>query len=104
MLDNSFKLLISDDAELDILDAFLWYEDQKSELGNSFLKDVELSLIAIQKQPQYYHIVKLNTRAYVMKRFPFSIIYHLVENTINVLAVFHTSRNPIDWQNRNIDL
>jgi plasmid stabilization system protein ParE len=47
----SYSLIISDAAELDIREAFLWYEDQQVKLGLSFEKYISKSIDTIKKNP-----------------------------------------------------
>ena len=35
-----------------------------------------------------------NLRKYVMKKFPFVILYLIDKTIVKIIAVFHTSRNP----------
>lgn len=39
-MESNYSLSISEAAELDIRDAFLWYEDQKDNLGPTFQKHI----------------------------------------------------------------
>jgi toxin ParE1/3/4 len=100
MRNSNFQLTVSEDAELDILEGHLWYEEQKAGLGGLFLKELDNAFNKIINNPDYYHFAKANTRAYSVKKYPFHIIYCLTKNLIQVIAVFHTSRNPTDWHER----
>jgi len=100
MAKESFNLEISDAAEFDILEGFLWYQEQKPGLGDKFLVALDESFIKIVTHPKYYHSVRTGVRAYTIKRFPYSVIYHVKSGTVEVLAVFHKYRNPSDWHNR----
>jgi toxin ParE1/3/4 len=104
MRNSKFLISISDDSELDILEGYLWYEEQKTGLGDQFLNALEESFKKITGNPDYYHFVQTDTRVYSIKKYPFNIVYFLEINMIKVIAVFHTSRNPSDWQERKADL
>ena len=47
----NYSLSISEAAELDIREAFLWYEDQKDNLGFTFEKHISKTIQNIQKNP-----------------------------------------------------
>ena len=47
----SYSLVISDAAELDIREAFLWYEEQQVKLGLSFEKHISKTIDTIKKNP-----------------------------------------------------
>lgn len=36
-----------------------------------------------------------------MRHFPYSVIYHVVDEQIRILAVAHHSRRPSYWQDRD---
>ena len=47
----SYRLLIRPEAELDIEEAFLWYEERSRGLGSEFIRAVDASLSEIQRHP-----------------------------------------------------
>jgi plasmid stabilization system protein ParE len=49
---RSYRLLIRPEAESDLAAAYRWYEDKDAGLGEEFLRTVEASLLAVQKNPQ----------------------------------------------------
>ncbi len=93
-------LIIRKEAELDIQNAYDWYESQQRFLGASFLSEVESVLEVIHETPKLYEAIYKSTRRALCKRFPYAIYY--IENTSNivVLAVMQQSRNPAKWQKR----
>ena len=89
-----YNLSLSPNAEVDLLESALWYESRQIGLGEKFTKKVEAYLSRIQNNPLHYPLKKGNLReAYILK-FPFVIIYEIVENEILVFAVFNTHQNP----------
>jgi plasmid stabilization system protein ParE len=47
----TYALCVSEAAELDIKDAFLWYEEQGDDLGLAFEKQITKTIQTIQKSP-----------------------------------------------------
>lgn len=94
------KLLIKPLAEKDIEDITLWYNDIRKDLGNEFLLSLEATFNSIQGNPTNFQIVYKNLRRALTIRFPYGVFYIIEENTIYVLAVVHTSRNPKSWRKR----
>ena len=95
-------LLIAPEAEQDIGEAFLWYESRRAGLGEDFLSSVEACLERVRRQPLLYRIVHENYRRSLTRRFPFAVFFELVDTTVTVYAVFHTSRDPEKWRRRLI--
>ena len=91
-------LQISKDAEFEILDAYLWYESKSKGLGKRFKAELNSRYQQIKKTPNLYPIVKtalqLLIRKCVLKVFPSIVFYFYSETSINVIAIFHSSRKP----------
>jgi plasmid stabilization system protein ParE len=77
-----------------------WYELQRPGIGAKFTAAVEIVLDRIVEQPEYYAIVFEDVREGLVKGYPFCVYYRVRPSYINVIAVFHTSRDPAIWQER----
>lgn len=99
-MERSYSLSISEAAELDIRDAFLWYEDQKDNLGLTFEKHISRTIQNIQKNPLMIQIRYNKTRVAFLKKFPYGVHFNVSENEIIIIAVFHTNQNPKKWNKR----
>jgi hypothetical protein len=51
------ELVIAPEAELDIAEAYVWYEDRKAGLGEEFLTSVDACLESIRRRPEMYPVV-----------------------------------------------
>jgi len=80
-------------ARVEIAEAYNWYENQKTGLGDLFNKAIEKTLSSIQKSPEAY-IQTQNHRQITVKKFPFVVLYEVIDKTLYIDAVFHTSRDP----------
>ena len=89
-------------AEKEVRESFNWYEEQSVGLGVRFTETIDNALISISKNPEAYKNRKENTREFVVKKFPYIIVYWFVkkENVVYVLHIFHTSRHPKPKYNR----
>lgn len=97
----SFQVRYLQEVREDIQDAWLWYEEQKEGLGDEFVDHVETAIQKISLNPFRFPIASENRRKAVLPRFPFTIFFEVVEPDIIIIAVFHFSRNPSSWKNRN---
>lgn len=93
-------LIIRPDAELDMREAYAWYEKQMPALGANFLLHVDAALRSVQRYPLQYPAIHRNARRCLMHRFPYGIIYVVEDKRIVVVAVFHAKRDPSVWQTR----
>ncbi len=76
------------------------YEEQQGGLGETFLGEIEQGLGRIQQFSSLWPIFESEYRRYLLRRFPFGIIYRLDQEGIIVVAVAHLRREPGFWKNR----
>ncbi|NJK53027.1 MAG: type II toxin-antitoxin system RelE/ParE family toxin [Leptolyngbyaceae cyanobacterium SU_3_3] len=96
----TYKLIIQPEAELDIQDAFEWYEAQTLGLGSEFIRAIDTSLSSIGRNPLAYQVVYKQVRQILIRRFPYRILYVFDRDLITVIACFHSKRNPKSWKTR----
>ena len=90
----------SSDADAELAEARQWYAHQRQDLDLEFMDSVDEALTRVVRNPHLYPIVYRNVRRAVVRRFPFAIFFDISEDEIPVIAVFHSRRDPEDWQSR----
>lgn len=70
-----YQLEISEDAKLDIYDAFLWYEEQREGLGLNFELSLEAGFNLVQRNPFQFEVKHNQIRVHFINKFPFGIHY-----------------------------
>jgi plasmid stabilization system protein ParE len=85
-------------AELD--EAYKWYELQRAGLGDEFLQAAQALVARVADNPLAFPAVHRDRRRAVFHRFPYSLIYRVIEADVFVLACFHGKRNPRAWRSR----
>jgi hypothetical protein len=88
------KLGFIPEIEEDVMDGYLWYKAKSSELGNDFLQMFYSYANDIMWNPLIYPRVFKEFRRCLIKRFPYSIYFTIIENQIFVVGFFHCSRDP----------
>ena len=91
------KLIIAPEAELDVAEAYVWYERRRIGLGEEFLSSVDACMAGIRRQPAMCPLIHENYRRALIRRFPYAVFYEHAKSTVTVYAVFHTSR---EWRQR----
>jgi toxin ParE1/3/4 len=95
------EVQLSEEAEEDLFESYVWYERKRSSLGDEFLSQIQKTLDTITNSPESYPIrYRKMVRAFVVDRFPFLILFIKKESLVEVISIFHTSRNPKIWKNR----
>ena len=75
-------------------DAYEWYEEQQSGLGDLFLKELEGSFQKLEDKPYIYAVIKKNFRQQVLKKFPYVVVFEIMDDDVVIFCIFHTSRSP----------
>lgn len=94
------ELVVAPEAELDVAEAYGWYESRRAGLGEEFLSTVDACLEGIRRQPESHAVVHETYRRALVRRFPYAVFYEYAEGKVTVYSVFHTSRNPEKWRQR----
>lgn len=82
--------------------AFDWYLQRSPDAANEFAAEVDRALVQIRRAPGRWAIGESKTRRFLLRRFPFLVIYReFPADTIQVLAIAHTSRRPGYWKTRS---
>jgi len=94
------EIRLREEAELDLSEAAIWYQQQQRGLGHEFLDEVfELSQ-SIKDHPFAYPVVHREVRRALTHRFPFGIFFRVEEEIIVIFAIMHASRDPSRWKER----
>jgi len=93
-------LRLSDAARQDMVDAALWYAQQRRGLEDNFIREVEDMLFRIASHPEMFPCVHGDLHRALVRRFPYSVIFVNDADSIGVIAIVHTSRDPSVWKRR----
>ncbi len=96
----SHTLSILPAAEADLDQARIWYERQRTGLGDDFLLCAEESLARLCRNPELYPVVHKQVRRAAIRRFPYGIFYHAIDQRVIVFAVMHARRSSRQWKSR----
>lgn len=95
------ELLIVSEAEEEYSQSFRWYAERSRRAADAFEAEFARALEAIAENPERFPSCDDHHRAYLLKRYPFQIIYRrLSTDRILIVAVAHTSRRPGYWLGR----
>lgn len=94
MLNMVFKITILPLAEKEIDKSIEFYESRSKGLGKQFLIYLKSYLKVLSTNPELFEIKKQPSyRELTLVKFPFVIIYEIIQNEVIIHSVFHTSRN-----------
>lgn len=95
-----YSIELLPDAEIDIEDAVIWYNDISESLKSDFLQQLRIAVLAIQAKPLLYQKIKEGCRKLNLARFPYKVIYRVEQERILVIAVAHHKRSNKHWISR----
>ena len=94
------KIEFLDEAQYELDEAIEYYNNEAEGLGDDFLQEIINSSDRIAGYPKAWHPLSQNTRRCQTRRFPYGLIYTILENTILIISVSNLHRKPNHWQNR----
>lgn len=88
------------DAALEAQPAFAWYRDRNDSAAEAFLAELDRAVQLISESPIRWPIHIHGTRRFLLRRFPFGVIYRELGDTLQIVAVAHGRRRPGYWKDR----
>jgi toxin ParE1/3/4 len=96
----TFQLVVEPEAEVDVAEAYEYYESKRSGLGGQFMTSVEEAFEQIRIDPYLFATTYRVARQTVVRRFPFVVAYLVQDDKVVVIAVHHGRRSPKSWKSR----
>ena len=87
-------------ADAELTEARHWYSQYRQDLDLEFMQCIDDVLARVVRNPHLFPVVYGNLRRAVVRRFPFAVLYEVTADEIQVIAVFHSRRNPEVWKSR----
>ena len=77
-------------------EAILWYLERSKPAAKNFERAITEKMHAVCMHPKRYRNTKKYFRETFLKKYPYSIIYFIDDETTTVVvtSIFHSSRNP----------
>ena len=94
------SLSVRPEADADILQAVIYYEEQSPGLSLRFEAELHSRLDRIRESPDGYALVEHGYRQAMLGRFPYSIVFYATDARVVVAAVPHHSRDQRSWLRR----
>jgi hypothetical protein len=87
-------------AEIELVEALQFYDEQEYGLGKIFLDAVLEAGEKIRRNPELWSYYEKPIRSYRVMPFPYRLLYRELSDRVQIIAVFHLSRLPGSWKNR----
>lgn len=87
-------------ARAELIDAAAYYEAKQSQLGESFVGEVERAIEQVLCFPEAWPRISPASRRIRTRRFPYGVVYQIRGELIHVIALMHLRRQPGYWRDR----
>jgi toxin ParE1/3/4 len=88
------------EAEAEVIANERWYARRSPAAAAAFLTELDNAITRIAEAPETWPRYRRGTRRFVLRRFPFSVVYRVEDEAIYVVAVAHAKRRPEYWRGR----
>ena len=98
----SRRLIVRPEAEADITEAALWYDEREAGLGLELTLEVRAAIRCAIENPLLYLLLRRRpeVRRNLARRFPYRIFFIVRDDAVIVFAVIHAARHDRHWQER----
>ena len=98
----SRRLIVRPEAEADITEDSLWYEEREPGLGLEFTLEIRAAIQRAIENPLLYPLLRRQpeVRRVLARRFPYRIIFLVRDDAVIVFAVLHAARRHRHWRGR----
>ena len=96
------RLIIRPEAESDIIDAAVWYENRDAGLGLEIADEVHAAIKRALEHPRAHMLLRKRPEVHriLAQRFPYRIFYIVRSDAIIIFAVLHAARHERNWEQR----
>jgi plasmid stabilization system protein ParE len=77
-----------------------WYQARNAEAAEAFMAELDMAIQRIEEAPRQWPPYLTGTRRYLLRRFPFFVVFRETDDRLQILAVAHARRRPGYWIGR----
>ena len=99
-LDWMTSVIIAAAAEEEFAEALFWYSQRSLRAATDFDLELNHAIEQISAAPDRFPTFDQRHRFYLLRRFPYFVLYRIESNAVLVVAIAHTSRKPDYWRDR----
>jgi hypothetical protein len=95
-----YEIAFHRNASEEMQAAAAYYETREQGLGDAFLDDIEQGLHSVEQFPRLWPVYDGEYRRYLLKRFPYGLVYRIDVTRVFIVAVAHLHRKPGYWKDQ----
>lgn len=90
---NPVHVRLTEEAEEQILQAFIWYADRSTTVANRFIEDLDACFDHISNFPLAHAIKYRDLRRALLPKYPFKVFYRVDDDTAYIFAILHHNQS-----------
>lgn len=90
--------------DCDVREAALWYDRRSAGLGDAFVEAVRQCTADVIADPERFARSPMGCRYRRLFRFPYVLLFDVVDDELLMLGVLHTARSMEKWRERQQDI
>ena len=87
-------------AKTEFTETIEYYEECRIGLGLEFAKEVYSTIQRVVQFPEAWSPLSKSTRRCLTSRFPYGLIYQILDDEILIIAIMQLNRKPGYWKER----
>lgn len=95
------KVELHPEARRDFDEGFDWYAERSFEAAANFADEIDAILAKISASPARFAKIDKQHRHCIAHRFPYHVVYRVIDESIQVIAIAHGARRPGYWKDRS---
>ena len=88
----NWRVIIRPNAEADLREAWLWYESQRTGLGDELLTEIQAAIRRLESDPENRPSYYRDFRRLLTRRFPYKLFYRMEGDRVIVFRILHAKR------------
>jgi toxin ParE1/3/4 len=88
-----WRVIVRPKTEVDLQEAWAWYESRRAGLGNEFLIEVRAAIRVLEAYPERRPFYYLGFRRLITGRFPYKLFYRVEGERVIVFRILHAKRD-----------
>ncbi|MBI3321644.1 MAG: type II toxin-antitoxin system RelE/ParE family toxin [Candidatus Omnitrophica bacterium] len=81
-------------------EATRWYAERSPTTAAAFTNELDVAAAAVEQAPQAWPPYDHGTRRFLLRRFPYFLVYRIEPTRVVIVAVAHAHRRPGYWKDR----
>lgn len=87
-------------ADDELLSTTDWYIARSATAAAGFVREIEHAMQRIGEAPERFPLTRFGRRRFVLLNYPFDVVYRILPDEVEIIAIAHHARRSGYWRNR----